>query len=762
MATDSTNFIRARVESDRAAGKYGGRVATRFPPEPNGYLHIGHAKSICLNFGLATDFGGTCNLRFDDTNPTTEDPEYVDAILADVRWLGFEPSSVFYASDYFPQLYVWAEQLVTEGKAYVDDQTLDEIRATRGTVTEPGTPSPWRDRPVAENLDLLRRMRAGEFADGVKVLRAKIDMAHTNMKLRDPILYRIRHEHHYRTGDAWCIYPMYDWAHGQSDAIEGITHSICTLEFDVNRELYDWFTDALHLAEPPKQTEFARLNLGYTVMSKRFLKRLVTDGTVDGWDDPRLPTIAGMRRRGVTAEALRLFADKIGVAKSNSLVDIALFDWCLREDLNRRSARRMAVVDPIAVELTNWPADRVESFEASDFPPDVGLPGQRSIPFGRTLWIERADFAEVPPKGFHRLIPGGEVRLRYGYVIRCDQVLHDADGRVTKLLCTVDTSTRGHAPVGRKVKGVIHWVSAAHAVSATLNVIDRLFTVPEPDPSDLMASYNPAAMVTRSVWVEPSVSADAPGVRYQFERTGYVYRAPEDAHRGLIFHQIVGLKDAFEDAADGAEPVVVVAAPEVVDPNAGADAQARIRAEARARRIAEVPEIGAFLAAHFGGDASDDAAWSVASDATQRAWFVAARPFGSANGVASWLSNVLVGQVEDLGALKFDGAALGKLVGLVEAGTLSAALGKKVLAEMIARGGDPATVATANGWVQVSDASALEADVDAVLARNAAEAERYRAGETKLLGFLVGQAMAATKGRGNPGMVRELLLKKLG
>ena len=467
------NFLEEIIEESIARGDK--RVQTRFPPEPNGYLHIGHAKSICLNFGLAKKYGGLCNLRFDDTNPVKEDVEYVDSIKEDVRWLGFEWAGEHYASDYFDQLYEWAKELIKKGLAYVDDQTQEQIRQTRGTVTVPGTESPWRNRSVEENLDLFERMRAGEFGDGEKVLRAKIDMAHPNMLLRDPIMYRILHSEHHRTGNKWCIYPMYDYAHGESDSIERITHSICTLEFDVHRPLYDWFIEKLGIF-PSHQYEFARLNLTYTMMSKRKLLQLVQEGIVTGWDDPRMPTISALRRRGYTPESIRMFADKVGVAKRDNVIDLGLLEFCVREDLNKRAERRMAVLDPLKVVITNYPEDRQETVECVNNPEDESA-GRRGVPFGREIWIERSDFMENPPKKYYRLSPGGEVRLRYAYLIRCDEVIRDAEGRVTELRCTYDPeSAGGKSSDGRRVKGVIHWVSAAHAVRAEVRLFDRLFT----------------------------------------------------------------------------------------------------------------------------------------------------------------------------------------------------------------------------------------------------------------------------------------------
>ena len=545
------NFLEEIIEESIARGDK--RVQTRFPPEPNGYLHIGHAKSICLNFGLAKKYGGLCNLRFDDTNPVKEDVEYVDSIKEDVRWLGFEWAGEHYASDYFDQLYEWAKELIKKGLAYVDDQTQEQIRQTRGTVTVPGTESPWRNRSVEENLDLFERMRAGEFGDGEKVLRAKIDMAHPNMLLRDPIMYRILHSEHHRTGNKWCIYPMYDYAHGESDSIERITHSICTLEFDVHRPLYDWFIEKLGIF-PSHQYEFARLNLTYTMMSKRKLLQLVQEGIVTGWDDPRMPTISALRRRGYTPESIRMFADKVGVAKRDNVIDLGLLEFCVREDLNKRAERRMAVLDPLKVVITNYPEDKQETVECVNNPEDESA-GRRGVPFGREIWIERSDFMENPPKKYYRLSPGGEVRLRYAYLIRCDEVIRDAEGRVTELRCTYDPeSAGGKSSDGRRVKGVIHWVSAAHAVRAEARLFDRLFTrasLDDPEEGKTFLDYlNPESLRKVTGYLEPSLAEASVGDKFQFERTGYFCMDRDSAPGRPVFNRTVTLKDSWAKIAD--------------------------------------------------------------------------------------------------------------------------------------------------------------------------------------------------------------------
>src|SRR5689334_10607047 len=546
-----SHFIRNIVVEDRARNKNDGRVHTRFPPEPNGYLHIGHAKSICLNFGLAAEFGGLTNLRFDDTNPSKEEVEYVDSIRADVRWLGFDwDGREFYASDYFEQLYVFALKLIEKGKAYVDDLSADEIRAHRGTLTEPGKNSPHRNRSVEENLDLFQRMRAGEFPDGSRTLRAKVDMASPNLNMRDPVMYRILRATHHRTGDKWLIYPTYDFAHGQSDSIEGITHSICTLEFEDHRPLYDWFIEELGI-DHPQQIEFARLNLTYTVLSKRKLLQLVQKKYVAGWDDPRMPTIAGIRRRGYTPEAIRAFCERIGVAKRNSTVEIAMLEHAVREDLNRRAPRVMAVLRPLKIVLTNYPENQVEELEAVNNPEDPSM-GTRKVPFSRVLYIEQDDFREEPPKGFFRLSPGKEVRLRYAYIIKCEQAVKDPKtGEVVELRCTYDPETKsGSAQSGRKVKATLHWVSAAHALEAEARLYDHLFTVENPDAvaegEDWTKNINPKSLeIVSSCRVERLLKEAAPGSRYQFERLGYFTVDPETTGGTLVFNRTVTLRDAW-------------------------------------------------------------------------------------------------------------------------------------------------------------------------------------------------------------------------
>ena len=541
------NFIEEIIENDLAAGKYES-ILTRFPPEPNGYLHIGHAKSICLNFGLAQKYGGKTNLRFDDTNPSKEDVEYVDSIKEDIRWLGFQWANEFYASDYFEQLYIWAEELIKKGLAYVDDQTQEEIRRGRGTVGQPGTESPYRNRSVEENLTLFRMMREGKFREGEKVLRAKIDMAHPNMLFRDPLMYRIIYAHHHRTGDKWCIYPMYDYAHGQSDSLEGITHSICTLEFDVHRPLYDWFIEKLGIF-PSHQYEFARLNLTYTVMSKRKLLELVKNNYVSGWDDPRMPTICGLRRRGYTPESIRLFAEKVGVAKRDNTIDLSLLEWCVREDLNKRSNRYMAVLDPVKLVITNWEEGKMEIFNAPLNPADPDG-ARRAVPFTKELYIERDDFMEDPPKKYFRLRPGGEVRLKYSYIVKCEEVIKDPEGNITEIRCTYDPDSKPGAGPWRSVKGTIHWVSKDHAKPVEARLFDRLFTEAYmdsiPEGSDYKDFLNPDSLKVTEALAEPALLEDSSGIAVQFERLGYFVKDPDSVPGKPVFNKTVGLKDPFK------------------------------------------------------------------------------------------------------------------------------------------------------------------------------------------------------------------------
>lgn len=540
------NFLEEIVERDLAEGRHKS-ILTRFPPEPNGYLHIGHAKSICLNFGLAKKYGGKTNLRFDDTNPAKEDVEYVDSIKEDVKWLGFDWANEFYASDYFEQLYIWAQELIKKGLAYVDDQSQEEIRLNRGSVTQAGKPSPFRNRSVEENLLLFAGMREGKYAEGERVLRAKIDMGHSNMLMRDPILYRIIYAHHHRTGDKWCIYPMYDYAHGQSDSLENITHSICTLEFDVHRPLYDWFIEKLEIFQS-RQFEFARLNLTYTVMSKRKLLELVKNNFVTGWDDARMPTICGLRRRGFTPESIRLFADKVGVAKRDNIIDLSLLEWCVREDLNKRSNRYMAVLNPVKLTISNFPEGETEYFNAPVNPENPEA-GSRKIPFSKDLLIEKEDFMEEPSKKYFRLKPGGEVRLKYSYIIKCEEIVKDSNGEIVEIICTYDPSTKPGVGEWRSVKGTIHWVSASHSKETEVRLFDRLFTEPDmdsiPEDKDYKDFLNPKSLEIVTAHVEPDLFADKSIVPVQFERLGYFIKDSDSTGDKFIYNRTVGLKSNF-------------------------------------------------------------------------------------------------------------------------------------------------------------------------------------------------------------------------
>jgi glutaminyl-tRNA synthetase len=763
------DFIRDIIEQDLRTGKHGGRVLTRFPPEPNGYLHIGHAKSICLNFGIAEQYGTRCNLRFDDTNPAKEDVEYVESIQRDVRWLGFDfGEQALYASDYFTEMYELAEDLVGAGKAYVDHLGEDEIREYRGSLSEPGRPSPYRDRSVEENLHFLRQMRAGDLPDGTCVLRARIDLAASNMKMRDPLLYRIRHASHDRTADAWPIYPLYDYAHPISDAIEGITHSLCTLEFENNRELYDWVIAETGVSERhgfsrPQQIEFARLKLDYTVMSKRKLLTLVTDGHVFGWDDPRMPTIAGMRRRGYRPEAIRAFADLIGVAKVNSVVDIAKLEFCVRDDLNWVAPRVLGVLRPLPVTITSWPAGSVEELEAPYFPADVGKPGSRVVPFGGEIFIDRDDFAVEPPAGWQRLAPGRTVRLRHGYCISCDEVVEE-DGEVVGLRATHVPDSVGKKPAGVDVSGVIHWVSAAHAVPAEVRLYDRLFKVPRPDDADgdLSAMLNPDSLESvAGARMEPSLAGAEPGSCWQLERVGYFVVDQDSAPGALVLNRTVTLRDSWTPAEAPAPAVERRAQSAKAKTRPPKKSRAEYRGEARVRD----PELARRFAtwpSEYG--IGEDAADLLTGDRAVGDLFVAAVAAGGpAPAVARWIVNELPPALgdRDLRETQLAGAGLGALVAAVERGDVTAAAGKEVFAELVERGGDARAIIAERGLAQVSDEAALTGVVEEVLAANAGKVDEYRAGKAALFGFFVGQVVRASQGKANPQVVQKLLRERL-
>jgi glutaminyl-tRNA synthetase len=779
------DFIRAIVEEDLRTGKHGGRVVTRFPPEPNGFLHIGHAKSLALNFGIAREYGGRCHLRFDDTNPETEEERYARAIIEDVRWLGCDwGEHLYFASDYFGRMYECAETLIRKGKAYVDSQTEEEIREGRGSVTEPGRPGPFRDRTVEENLDLFRRMRAGEFPNGAHVLRARIDLTHPNMLMRDPVLYRIRHARHYRTGDEWCIYPLYDFAHCLEDAFENVTHSLCTLEFETNRELYDWILDEVGFEEPrTHQYEFARGVLDYTLLSKRNLLRLVKEGRVAGWDDPRMPTIAAFRRRGVPPEPIIAFWRMIGVTRADTRVDVDKLEFTIRDHLNRVAPRVMCVLHPLKVVITNYPEGKEEWLDAPYFPRDIGLPGSRAVPFSREIWIERDDFALVPPEGFYRMSPGREVRLRYGYVVRCEEAVTDPEtGEITEVRCTYDPDTRGGSTgEARRIAGTIHWVSAAHALEVEVRLYDRLFRVPDPashpEGGDFTDNLNPESLVTLTgARIEPSVAGDPPDTRYQFERSGYFWRDPVDSREGaLVFNRIVTLRDtwgarqepASESARSGERGAARAGEPaRERDGGRPAAGGARLRSsatrdEARRsdptlaqRRERYRRELG------LSEEHADILTGSRAlADFFERA--LAVHP--EAADVAAWVVNEVprVAGPREVEALPFGGAEVGTLARLVGEGRVVRLAAKDVLAEMAESGEGPEEIVRRRGLEKVSSDAALRPHVDAVLAEWPDKVREYRAGKTGLLGFFVGQVARRTEGRADPVRVKDLLLDRL-
>ncbi len=783
------NFVTDIIDRDIASGAVQ-RVVTRFPPEPNGYLHIGHAKAICLDFGVASDYGGITYLRFDDTNPVTEDPEYVEAIQRDVRWLGFEWHEVRHASDYFAELHDFALRLIESGAAYVDSLTEEQIREYRGSVTEPGRPSPFRDRGVAENLELFARMRAGEFRPGEHVLRAKIDMAATNMKMRDPILYRIVDATHYRTGNAWAVYPMYDFAHPLSDAIEGVTHSLCTLEFENNRDIYDWLVERLVGGQQPHQYEFARLVLDYTVVSKRKLIRLVRDGVVNGWDDPRMPTISALRRKGVRPEAIREFTNRIGVAKANSRTDLALLDSSVRDDLNAVAPRVMAVLEPLKLVLTNLPEGTGTELDAPYWPPDVPGIGSRKLQLTREVYIERSDFAEEPSKGFKRLAPGRAVRLRHGYVVRLDEVVKDAAGEVVELRAHAYTDSLGTNPPDVKVWAALHWVSASDGVPMTARLFERLFTVPDPDGAegDFLDYVNPDALREVRGYVEPSVVADAPDTRYQFERVGYFWRDPVDdrGRDGLVFNRIVALKDARSkhaaDAASATERNGGRAAPgRSARAEAATPAAARVEApsatpQATAARPAKAAFDPAVLppaqrgryAALAGelGLPEHDAAVLAQNDALYdffaRAMAAGAAPRSAATWVVQDVARVIKdGGAAAQGAQRLTPEGLAELTRLVDAGTVTLRVAKELFAELAETGGSPAALVAARGLERVTDDGAVLTVIEGALAEHPTELAAYRGGKVGLAGFFIGKVMRAMAGKADPEVVKRLVTEAL-
>jgi glutaminyl-tRNA synthetase len=787
----ATDFIRQIVKADTESGRYEGRVVTRFPPEPNGYLHVGHVKAISVNFGIAEDFGGRYHLRFDDTNPASEDEEFVLSIQDDIRWLGFDwGEHLYFASDYFGQLYDFAEVLIQNELAYVDSQSGQDIREGRGTVTEPGVDSPYRTRSAEQNLDLFRGMRAGEFEDGAHVLRGKIDMASTNMLMRDPVLYRIRHAHHYRQGDTWCIYPLYDFAHCLEDAIEGITHSLCSIEFTNNRDLYDWVLESAGFEEPrPHQYEFARLKIENAVLSKRSIIPLVEAGIVSGWDDPRLSTVRGFRRRGVPPEALRNFVNMVGIARTESTIDVARLDFAIREVLNDIAPRVMAVLNPLRIVLTNYAEGAGEVLEAPYYPHDVPLEGSRGVPFSRELYIERADFEEDPPKGFRRLVPGGEIRLRYAYVIRCEEVVKDSEGTIVELRCSYDPETRGGGtPDGRKVKGTVQWVSAEHGLDAEVRLYNRLFLDEALDkggeePVDLLALVSPESIrVIDGAKIEPSVKNDPIDTRYQFERTGYFWRDPVDGvDERLVFNRIVSLKDSWGKKTTPA-PRLRVSEKSVASPTAQGSSHPPTRradSESGSSAPGERPAVSEQRAAVRAADSvltgrferyatelglsTEHADQLSASHATGNFFEAALETHNEPSEVAAWTVTDLRGVWGDrsLEKLPFGGEALGSLAALVASGRVSRRAAKDVLLRMVEQGGDPASLVAEMGLEKLDDRAALQSAIDAVLAAWPEKVEEYLRGKHTLIGLFIGEVMKATRGAADPKAVRELLTESL-
>ena len=792
------DFIRQIVEDDIASGKHGGRVLTRFPPEPNGFLHIGHASAVCLNFGVAAEYGGRTTLRMDDTNPTTEDPDYVDAIARDIAWLGFEwEGGVRYASDYFGALYKLALQMIKDGLAYVDSLSETEIREYRGTVKEPSRPSPYRDRSIKENLDLFKKMRDGAFQDGEHVLRAKIDLAAPNMKMRDPLMYRIRHASHYRTGNTWPIYPFYDWAHGQSDGIEGITHSICTLEFQDNRELYDWFIehtrpacaeiDAIPGAEGgggsnlgswnprPRQYEFARRNLDYTVVSKRRLLELVREEHVAGWDDPRMPTIAGMRRRGIPAAAIRTFCGQIGVGKADNRISIETLDWAVREALNLRTPRVMGVLDPLRVVIENYPEGEVEWLKAPYFPQDVhdppeGWPQTRKIPFSRTLYIECGDFSLQPPARFQRLTVGREVRLRHGYFVTCTDVIQDETGTVTEVRCTYDPDTReGSAPDGRKPSGTIHWVSADHSVSAQICLYDRLFSSPDPmaGVEDFSETLNPNSLeVLQGAQLEPSVVDDPPETTYQFERVGYFVRdqttdsgAEIDPETNLVFTRTVALRDTWGKSSPGRHTSPKRDEKVEILPLVGVDSGFKEREKARASNPILKAAYDRFTADL---KLTEDLADLLSNSEDSVTFYEDALATGVDSALlANWVIHEVRGVSDDSQTSALKPEALGALISLVEDHSISRAVAKTVLTQLVTSGGDPREIVEVEGLGRIADVEMIRNIVAQVVDEHPSEVKRFQEGQISLAGFFVGQVMKATNNRADPAMVKKIVEERL-
>ena len=748
--SEHKDFLRTIVEKDLQSGKYK-EIITRFPPEPNGFPHIGHAKSIAINFGIARDYNGYCNLRMDDTNPTTEDTRYVEALKDAVEWLGFEwKGEVRYTSDYFDKLYAWAQELIKMEKAYVDSLDEETMREYRGTVTQPGKRSKYAERSVEENLDLLERMKNGEFKDGEHVLRAKIDMAAANMKMRDPLLYRIRHAHHYRAGDKWAIYPMYDFGHCLSDYIEGVTHSICTLEFENNRDIYDWVLDTLKLEPPrPYQHEFARLGINYTVMSKRKLLELVNGNYVNGWDDPRMPTIAGYRRRGYTPESILKFCDSIGIAKANSTVDVAQLEFAIRDDLNTKVPRVMCVLDPLKVTIENYEGS--EELEASYYPEDVPKEGSRKIPFGKTIYIEREDFSENPPKGYFRLTPDQSVRLKHAYIITCKEIIKDAEGNITEIIAEYNPNSKsGQDTSGIKVKSAIQWVDAINAKSVEVRLYDRLYSNEAPEGIE---DLNPDSLkIIKDALIEPAVITVKPDERFQFERQGYFYADPVDyTDEKPVFNKIVGLKDSWgkKDAAKPArgerKTITKVQIDGEVEPMSDAE-------KALFDKYTNELKLNTMVADILARDEK-------LSSFYEEALSVSNSAVTTANLVTNEVSREL--KEKEGSALKFNASQVAQLVKMIDDQTISNKIAKQVFEEMASSGNEPSKIVEAKGLVQISDPAQISPIIDEIIAKNPDNVEKYKAGNTKLLGFFVGQVLKTTGGKANPQIVNELVAKKL-
>ncbi|MEW5821682.1 MAG: glutamine--tRNA ligase/YqeY domain fusion protein [Cyanobacteriota bacterium] len=759
------DFLRAIINEHLRSDKYGGKVITRFPPEPNGFLHIGHAKSICLNFGIANDYdGGICHLRFDDTDPTKEEVFYVNSIQEDIKWLGFDwGKNLFFASDYFEKLYNYAVKLIEMGKAYVCSLSDEEIKAYRGTVTEPGKESPYRNRPIEINLELFAKMKYGEYKDGEHVLRAKINMSSPNMKMRDPLLYRIRHANHYRLGDKWCIYPMYDFAHCLSDYIEKITHSICTLEFENNRELYDWILDELELKPPrPYQYEFARLNLNYTVMSKRLLLDLVDKKLVDGWNDPRLPTISGLRRRGYTPEAIRNFCDSIGIAKANSTVDMAQLEFAIRDDLNPKVPRVLCVLNPLKIIIENYPDNKTEMLEASYYPHDVPKEGSRPLAFSKEIYIERDDFMENPPDNYFRLAPGKEVRLRHAYIIKCEQIIKDdKTGDIIELRCSYDPETKsGEDSSGKKVKGTIHWVSADHSKNIEVRLYDRLFL--DEFPGGIENSLNPDSLtVLNNCYIESSVAEAEPGCRFQFERHGYFYLEPESStDTKLVFNRIVHLKDSWGKIAKQEETEEIIEKPAKKQPPKDLEA-VQVKPEVKEM----TPEIESRINRYQNEfNLSEDESIILARDYELSVFYEnSIKKYNNPATIAKWIVNEMLRDLKEktLSELAFGSSELAELVKLIDDGVITGNVAKDIYSEMVINGGKPSAIVETKGLKQISDPAKLEAIIHKIINQNPDNVEKFKSGKTNLFGFFVGQVMKETKGKANPQVVNELIKKIL-